>query len=319
MNRSTVRAGYTRARAEARPYQRFAATVGAAAVAPLVPRRLDPALTRAFSRAHLALLPRRRRHVAERMRRHLGPDDPRDTMVAATDYWLQRVETRWGQARGISITGWRPTVEIEGIEYLTEAVAAGRGTILWRISSHSAIPLNQALAAGGFPPVHLSKHNHLMFTRDNRLWRTLSPTMGRVLRKAEEEPLRERVEYGPGGPVAATRRLMSVLADNGVVTIVGDLASGRKVHEVEVNHETMRLANGGARLAVRTGATLLPVGVSRTGPLRYRVEIFEPLTVTDGAASGEAVTALIEQFADVLAGFIRCDPAQWPKWRGPTS
>lgn len=319
MNRSTVQAGYARARAEVRPYQRFVATAAAAAVVPLVPRRLDPVLAKLVSRTHLALLPQRRRRVAERMGRHLGPDHPVDTMEAAAEYWLQRVETRWGQARGISITGWSPSVDVEGIEHLEKAAAGGCGVILWRVSSHSAIPLNQALAARGFPPVHLSKHNHLMFTRDNRLWRRLSPMMGRVLRKGEEEPLSERVEYGPGGPVAATRRLMTALAENAVVTIVGDLASGRKVHEVTVNDETIRLANGGARLAVRSGAALLPVTLSRTGPLRYRVDIMETLTPPDGADTAEAVASLIEQFAEVLADFIARDPAQWPKWRGPTS
>jgi lauroyl/myristoyl acyltransferase len=112
---------------------------------------------------------------------------------------------------------------------------------------------------------------------------------------------------------------MSVLAENGVVTIVGDLSTGRRVHPVTVNRETVPLANGGARLSCKTGAALLPVTLSRTGPLRYRVDILEPLIAPDGLGTDKAVVSLIEQFAEILADFVRRDPAQWPKWRGPTS
>ena len=309
---------FARTRVEIRPYQRITTTLAAAGIAPLVPRRLDPALTRVVARLSLALMPRRQRRVAERMAEHLGPD--RDNIAESAAYWLQRVETRWGQARGISVAGWKPNVEINGLHHLVEADAAGRGTILWRISSHTAIPLNQALAAHGFAPVHLSKSNHLMATRDNRLWRFVSPKAGPILRKAEDAPLRARVEYGNGSsPASAMRRLMSALSDNEVVTIVGDLASGRKVHEVTVNHQKLRLANGGARLAVKTGAALIPVSLSRTGPLRYRVDIVEPLIAPDGVGTDAAVESLIEQFADVLGEFIHRQPSQWPKWRGPTS
>ncbi len=254
------------------------------------------------------------------MAEHLGPDDERDIRAESADYWLQRVETRWGQARGISVAGWKPDVEINGLHHLVEADAAGRGTILWRISGHTAIPLNQALAANGFAPVHLSKANHLMATRDNRLWRFVSPKAGPILRRAEDAPLRARVEYGnDSSPASAMRRLMSALSDNEVVTIVGDLASGRKVHEVTVNNEKLALANGGARLAVKTGAALIPVSLSRTGPLRYRVDILEPLIAPEGAGTDAAVESLIEQFAELLGEFIRRQPSQWPKWRGPVS
>lgn len=320
MTPTLLTAAWRRMRVEARPYHRIAATLGAALVSPAVPRSLDPALTRTISRIHLALVPRRRDRVAGTMGRHLGLDSDCDTSAAASAYWLQRVETRWGQARGVSPTGWRPPVEITGLHHIADSVAAGRGTILWRISSHTATPLNQVLAAHGFAPVHLSKANHLMAARDNRLWRFVGPRVGPILWRPEVAALDERVEYGDGAsPAAAMRRLMTALADNKVVTIVGDLATGSKVHPVQVNSEEIRLANGGARLAVRTGATLIPVSLSRTGPLRYRADVMPPLVVPAGAGTDEAVQSLIEQFAQVLADYIRRDPSQWPKWRGPIS
>ncbi len=302
-----------------RPYQRFAATIGAAAIAPMVPQRLDPTLAKALSRAHLALFPGRRRLVADRMRSNLGTDTDRDPAADASAYWLQRIETRWGQARGISVAGWKPAVEVSGLEHLRAALAGGKGAILWRISGHSAIPLNQGLAASGFAPVHLSRQNHLIFARDNRLGRATAPTIGRIVRRPEVAPLRERVVIGERSPAAAMRRLMSALEQNLVVTIVGDLPSGSKVVDAAVNQSTFTFANGGARLAVRTGAPLLPVSISRKGPLRYRVDIMEPLMAPVGASSTDAVASLIEQFAAVLAGYIRHDPSQWVKWRDPTS
>ena len=309
-----------RARVEVQPYQRILATLGAAAVAPVVPRRLDPAITRTVSALHLALLPRRRRQVADQMATFLRQED-RDFTEESTEYWLQRVESRWGVARGIWASGWKPAVEITGLHHITESATKGRGTILWRISGHSAIPINQVLADHGFAPVHLSKSNHLMVRRDDRLWRFVGPRVGPVLWRPEVAPLKERVQMGDGvSAVAATRRLMAALKDNEVVTIVGDLrGAGRKVHQVQIHNGKLRLPNGGAKLAVKAGAALLPVSVSRTGPLRYRVDVHEPLTVPTDVGTNEAVVSLIEQFADVVADFVGSNPSDWSKWRGWTS
>ena len=57
--KASVRTIYTRLRVEIRPYLRIAATLTAAAIAPAIPRRLDPTLTAAVSRAHLTIAPQR--------------------------------------------------------------------------------------------------------------------------------------------------------------------------------------------------------------------------------------------------------------------
>ncbi len=302
-----------------RPFQRVGATLGAAAVAPIVPTRLDPVLSRTISRAHLAIAPRTRDRLIERMRRNVGADSGLDLSDAADDYWLQRVETRWGQARAISITGWNPEVALTGLEHLEAAHLAGKGTILWRVSSHCAIPLNQALAREGFPAVHLSRTDHLLLGSGPLFKERIGPKVAPILRRGEEAPLLERVAFTDNSAPSAIRRLVTVLRGNGLVTIVGDLSTGRRNHPVMINNEEISLANGGAKLSVTTGAALLPVTVTRTAPLRYRVDVLPPLVAPSDARRDAAVVSLIEQFAVVVADLIRLDPSQWSQWRGQTS
>lgn len=310
---------YRRTRTGIRPYQRVGATLTAAAVAPLVPTKLDPVVTRTVSRLHLALAPGRQRKVAARMKRNLGTDASIDFDEAASDYWLQRVETRWGQARGISPTGWNPEVDLVGIEHLDAARACGRGTILWRVSGHCAIPLNQALADAGYPAVHLSRSDHLLVTYGGRFDTRVGPKVAPILRRGEDAPLLERVIFDDDTARSATRRLVEVLRANGLVTIVGDLPTGRRRHSVTVNAETFQFANGGAKLSLTTGAALLPVTVTRTAPLRYRIDVMPPLVAQSDVGRDTAAISLIEQFADVVADVIRRDPSQWPRWRTVTS
>ncbi len=314
-----ARRAYFWTRAHVRPYQRVAATFAAAAAAPIVATPFDPVLTRTISRLHLAIAPRRRRRLVERMKRNLGTTSNLDLSRAATDYWLQRVETRWGQARGISITGWKPVVELTGAEHLEAARGQGKGTILWRVSCHCAIPLNQALAREGYPAVHLSRRNHLLLSGGTFFKERIGPKVAPILRRGEDAPLLERVAFDNKTAASATRRLVNVLRDNGLVTIVGDLSTGKRSHTVMVNNEEFRLANGGAKLSVTTGAALLPVTLTRTGPLRYRVDVLPPLAAPADAERDAAVVSLIEQFAEIVADVIRSDPSQWPRWRGPTS
>lgn len=302
-----------------RPYQRVAATTASAAVSYLVPQRLDPLVTAAVTRGFLTALPRRRTFVADRMALQLPDVDRAELLDAADRFWLQRVETRWGGARGLTRRGWSPSVELVGVERITAARDLGRGVILWRVSSHSAIPLNHALAAHDLAPVHLSRDDHLLRYSNDPLWVRLRPHAAALVRRGEERLLAERVEMTRRGTSAAMKRLITVLGQNAVVTIVGDLSTGRKRHRVSVNGAEIELANGGARLALKTGAALLPVVVERVGPMRYRVVVGEALVAPAGLGGGDAAAALIEQFAAVLAPWIRSDPSQWPKWRAALS
>ena len=307
-----------RFRYELRPYQRTAATLGAAAIAPVVATRFDPVLTSTVTKIFLRLLPQRRATVAASMAVDLNAD-PTELLRAADRYWLQRVETRWGQARGISLTGWRPSVDLHGADHIFRALERGNGVILWRVSGHSAIPLNQALVDAGLAPVHLSSRGHLLLARPSRLWRFVGLKVAPLLRRGEDRLLRERIEINPRSAAGATRQVVAALAENSVVTIVGDLKSGAKTHTLQVNSATLKLANGGAKIAERTGAALLPVTVRRVGPLAYRIDVHDKLRVDPDSNARTRVEQRIEGFAAVLADFIKSDPAQWPKWRAPLS
>jgi lauroyl/myristoyl acyltransferase len=300
-------------RRRARPFQRVLATLLAAAVAPLVPSRLDPFLTTTVSSRYLALLPQRRTVVAKRMAEHLGlPAD--DLQQRAADYWRHRVETRWGQARAISIGDWKPTIDVAGGEHLDAALAAGRGAILWTVSPHSGIPLFAAMEQRDTPVAALSQYNHGLLVGQAFFDARVGPAVSPLMWRGENRHLGERVVLTATNTTAALRRLLDVLASNGVVKITGDLDNGHAPQSVTVNRADLRIATGAARLAQRSGAALLPVTVTFRSVNRVQIEILAPLAVPTG--SGKAASAeLVERFAGIVAEFVRADPAQWPKWR----
>jgi hypothetical protein len=99
------------------------------------------------------------------------------------------------------------------------------------------------------------------------------------------------VPYRPGKNdlIEATRRVSAVLASGGVLAIAGE---GR-IHASE--HDLLRLEEGPAYFALRSGVPLVPVAISGTSWLklgrRVRVVIGEPIEVT-GRPRREAVDEL---------------------------
>ena len=102
---------------------------------------------------------------------------------------------------------------------------------------------------------------------------------------------RTTVPYRPGKNdlLEATRRVSAVLASGGVLAIAGE---GR-IHASE--HELLRLQEGPAYFALRSGAPLVPIAISGTSWLRFgrriRVVVGEPLVPT-GRPTRKAVDDL---------------------------
>jgi 1-acyl-sn-glycerol-3-phosphate acyltransferase len=105
---------------------------------------------------------------------------------------------------------------------------------------------------------------------------------------------RATVPYRPGKNdlLEATRRVSSVLASGGVLAIAGE---GR-IHASE--HELLRLQEGPAYFALRSGVPLVPIAISGTSWLRLgrriRVVVGEPLPAT-GRPTRESVDSLTER------------------------
>lgn len=204
--------------------------------------------------------------------------------------------------------GWRPDGRLEGREHLDQALAAGRGALLWA-GPFVFTPLSAkiVLRQEGFLVTHLSRFTHgFSGTRLGR--RVLNPLRTRI----EENVLAERVVLPPGDSVGALRLLRRRLAKNRIVSIRA-LPIGRRRIEVPFLDGCFQVANGAPALAAATGAALLPMLSIAETPARHVTIIEPPLTSSNPDPRG-AATELVAQYAAVLERHALRWPDQYSYW-----
>ena len=189
----------------------------------------------------------------------------------------------------------------EGFSHIEDSVARGRGTILvlphvggweWAGSWLAKVPGYQVTA---------------------------------VVERLENEELREwmrgwRESVGmhilPLGAGLGSQ-LLRRLRDNHVVCLMSDRNLGDGGVEVDFFGEKTELPGGAATLALRTGATIVPVAVYHRGPQNHAV--CEPPVPTDRRGRmRDDIARITQNIADVLETQIRRQPEQWlllqPNW-----
>lgn len=191
---------------------------------------------------------------------------------------------------------------VAGRGRIAEAVAAGKGAIL--VLPHSGnwdiAGVWLAQTYGGFATVAERLEPELLYQRfveyREGLGFEIFPTKG-----GEQPPfelLRDRLEAG------------------GVICLLGDRDLTRHGVPVTFFGEKTRMPAGPARLAIETGAPLLPVHCWFT-PGSWAMTIEEPIDVSGG------VEAATQELADRFAANIAAHPADWhmlqPLWIGDWS
>ncbi len=184
--------------------------------------------------------------------------------------------------------------EVEGLEALRDASAAGGGAIVisghlgnWEVAA-------AAMAVRGVPMdvvAHLQK-NPLFY------------------RHMVE--LRERLGLTVITKNAAFRLVPRSLAAGRVVALIADQNIRKRGIFVDFFGKAAATAKGPALFAHRTGAPVfLGVAVRRPGyPSRYRV-IIEPVTVGEGVPGADVIRDLTQQHVSGLEALIREAPAQY--------
>jgi KDO2-lipid IV(A) lauroyltransferase len=81
--------------------------------------------------------------------------------------------------------------------------------------------------------------------------------------------------------------------------------------EVSFFGRPARMPAGPSALAVDTGATLLPVTLTYPDERRLCIRAHRPVTPPVGLSRAEQIQAMTQSLADVFAGAIAADPADW--------
>ena len=129
----------------------------------------------------------------------------------------------------------------------------------------------------------------------------------------ENRYLRQRVLVSYGRAQPAMEALKNVLQHNGIVTVTA-IGAGRKSIELPLLGGTIRLAIGAPRVALETGAALIPVNTVPDGLGGFSVYCGDDLNRGHSGAESEAIYAMTERYVAVLDRFVQKHPSSWQGW-----
>jgi phosphatidylinositol dimannoside acyltransferase len=277
----------------------FAAVRAAMAILAFLPRRVVLRLGEAGGRVAYRVAGRRAAMAARHARRaDLAGQDPqvgaRLMYANYGRYWAEALWTRPARRREIE-----STTRVEGIDHARAAKAAGTGMIF--VLPHIG---NWEIAG----PVAGREGIEVVAVAENLRNRRLRDWFVRL-----------RNSFGIGIVLArpgVLDELESVIRRNGAVALLADRdLSGRGVAVSFFGEETT-LPSGPARLALRTGAPLLPAASYFDG-IGHRLVIRPPLAGVAGEGDG-AIRQVAQRMAGALEELIRVAPEQWhllqPNW-----
>ena len=262
----------------------------------VLPRRVQYALSRPISGLYYALAGSKRRAVQQNLRGLLGPD--------VSDALLRR-ETR-GAFRSFgyylceffSSAHWSPEffdehVIVTGREHLDAALKDGRGAIFcpghyssWELGAmivaHMGYPITAVVQEHGDP------ENHALFVK-------------------QREAKGVHVVASRNGAVGSLRALRA----NQTVALMGDRTTGGPVVPVEFLGRRAWFPPGPWRIALTTGAALLPTFITRRENNNFTLDIGAPLPHPTEGTLQQRMQKLAQDWTRVFEARLRSDPSQW--------
>lgn len=277
----------------------------AAAAASRVPLRLGYFLAGCSGDILFLLSPGRRNIVAGNMRRVLGAEADNGKLRRAARGVFKTMSrnyfdlTKLSQFRLERLDGM---VRIEGWRHLTEAVTNPKGTII--ASAH----------LGNFDfAVHvlgLRGIGNTIFVEAS----DASPFL-RLIAELRGKSSCRTLPVCKG----TIRNGLEILRRGGTVTVVGDRDVQGNGLKIKFFGEETTLPFGAVSLALRTGATILPVFGVRESGSRSVIHIEPPLILVDEGDRASFLKANVERLAAVMERYIRQYPEQWvavePVWK----
>jgi lauroyl/myristoyl acyltransferase len=206
---------------------------------------------------------------------------------------------------------WSPPIEIEGKQHLDQALAGGKGAILWVAHfCFSSLFTKMGLAKAGYRVSHISRPEHGV--SKSRLGIAL---LNPVRSVAENRFLEGRIVHDRSVPAATKVRAIDVLRRNGIVSVTVGAWEGRQVAIGPLLSGEFQIAVGAPALAFASGAPLLPVFTVRAPNSAYRIALGRPI----GPSARESLESFLltssEQLIKQHERFIRSAPSQWRGWK----
>ena len=196
---------------------------------------------------------------------------------------------------------------VEGFSRIVAGRAAGRGVLL--LTAHLG-----NWEVGGLMLAEVRQPIHVVLVPD------IFPGVERVRRRMHERAGVTEIPIDNSfGPTLAVLR---ALEQNTIVAMQGDRDFNNTGIAVPFFGRQAYFPRGPFRVAMATGAAVLPAFILRTADGRYRAVIEEPLTIVREGDRDAALCANLARYVEILERYIRMYPEQWycfyPFWDDPS-
>jgi lauroyl/myristoyl acyltransferase len=201
---------------------------------------------------------------------------------------------------------------VTGIEHVTAALSHGRGVIL--LTAHMGYPhfIPRILELHGLRVRQVVAELDRLEKKESReawrkhagRWREALYRMGRLYTES----------IGPEDMIASldVRPIISALAKNEILLLAGDGLRATDFRLLPVLGNDYPIPSGFVKLALATGATVLPAFSIPEGS-RIQTTIHPPLPIDSEASIEENLRG----YADVLNAHLTRTPHLWLRWRRP--
>jgi lauroyl/myristoyl acyltransferase len=208
---------------------------------------------------------------------------------------------------------WRPKIELYGRAAIATALAEGHGAILWLDSFvHANLVAKWVLHHAGIEMHFLSsKYHGVSVSSFGR--RFLNP----VYVETELRYLRERIVLAEKNQVGTTRRMWTVLRQNGVVGVTNAVSSNMLFVQTPFGASArLALPTTILSLALESGAPILPVATIERRPLQeYTVIIGPPIVPDSSVEKATAIAEAARRYAQWLLPIVTDHSEQWTGWK----
>jgi lauroyl/myristoyl acyltransferase len=265
----------------------------------LVARRLSwPAarwLVRRIAGLNFAVDSRARRAAAANMRVVLGGRPEVEVRRAARrlfDNFAMTVAELLGAAPG-AFERLCAGVEISGEDAVRERLGRGRGAVV--VGAHLG---NWELAGACLGRLG-APHGCLALSYEH-------PAIARRFLSC-----RRALGMNPVDVRLDLRAALDILRRGGAVGVVGDRLYGGSAVEARFFGRSVRFPAGPARLAIHSGADLIPLFVVRRPEGGYRIRWHPPISLPKEGGEDERIRAATQEFGRALEQEVRMSPEQW--------
>lgn len=129
-------------------------------------------------------------------------------------------------------------------------------------------------------------------------------------------------EIPVGRSFVSTLSVLRALTGNAIVAMQGDRDFDNTGYRVPFFGKDAYFPRGPIRVAMATGATVLPAFIVRVPDGRYRAIVEEPLSIERGTDREEAFRNNLRRYVGILERYVAAHPDQWycfyPFWDDPS-